>query len=453
MNENFFNDIFLKKEEERLLYSFNSIDYENLAKIEDLYELLEILKYRREIFRGERVLLNEDDNEKILKYYFSFYSFRIRPLNFAEEVKRLLKKNEIKDNFEITLLGKIDLKDIPLLKNEYCIGKDQIYRLILRDQNYENEIIIQALSAYLDDFQSNASPYSLRFLQNKGFSILSLLDFPSAVFDRERNLILYNDLFLNLKIHPQLLYDSLSDGRIEVVGTSYQIITNNIDDEEVIFLLIKQEKEKSIIEEKFNLEVTSGSIFHELNNPIAGILAALNLIELEKWSSEDDQIIKELRKSVFRCKDLIEIFLGFSKYQGECFKYEKVSHIIDKVIFLMRYRMIESAVSINFDISKEISQVPMKSVSMSIILYLILDELIMMVSYQRLTYLNSEKKIDIEIRKEKAFFILEIKNVKISKERKKKFDQKLIDHFLEIDKISKKVKAQNIYFEGAFASE
>ena len=84
-------------------------------------------------------------------------------------------------------------------------------------------------------------------------------------------------------------------------------------------------------------------VAHELNNPLAGILAALSLLSLEDdWSLDALADLNDMKNGAKRAKELVEIFLGFSKFSPAAAKVPSIKDSLDQAINLLKFRMIES---------------------------------------------------------------------------------------------------------------
>jgi two-component system NtrC family sensor kinase len=76
------------------------------------------------------------------------------------------------------------------------------------------------------------------------------------------------------------------------------------------------ELERKIVESAKLAEIGTigGSIAHELNNPLAGILSLVQLIKMDlEKSDEKYKDISEMEQGVFRCRDIIENLLNFAR--------------------------------------------------------------------------------------------------------------------------------------------
>lgn len=257
----------------------------------------------------------------------------------------------------------------------------------------ENEV---ANSTYDTDFQ-NFSDYP----------------FPLCILNNFFDTISYNNYFKKINITP-LECQSLKDlDKIEKMGNIYLVRIKKIEYmNEDFFLFVfqgldsfkdslsKKEKEIFFKNENNDLEIVTSSMAHELNNPIAGILGAIELLECElDCETKEDFIVQdllEIKKSAKRCKDLIEIFLGFSRSDFNCKKsdsrkniYSTLTHSSDKALDLLRPRMLESNININLILENELLSceegIPVAQMgTFTLLIYSLLNEALVYLSHQRL---------------------------------------------------------------------
>jgi hypothetical protein len=153
------------------------------------------------------------------------------------------------------------------------------------------------------------------------------------------------------------------------------------------------------------LGIISSSIAHELNNPIAGIQAALTLLLLdEDMDPEARQNLIEMKNGANRCKQLIETFLGFSRANPREnrtaeLKMSPIELCYQQAQNLLRFRTVESGIRFNLEYSKHTDF--RASVNMSLLtmtFYLILGEVMTLYSHQMLV--ANKNQIEKSIRGE-----------------------------------------------------
>lgn len=177
------------------------------------------------------------------------------------------------------------------------------------------------------------------------------LPYAVALISVSGDLVAQNAAFTQLAIFPADCLKLRPQQKIEANNTIYRVTRVKLEgasaehDEALHAFLFRDDggmtRRGSSNEE---LGIISSSIAHELNNPLAGILASLSLVELEDdLENETLQAIKDMKQSAKRCKELVEIFLGFSRATPRTATSSQSGfESIEKAISLSRFRMIES---------------------------------------------------------------------------------------------------------------
>jgi signal transduction histidine kinase len=220
---------------------------------------------------------------------------------------------------------------------------------------------------------------------------------PLSVINTRGDLIVYNNRFTRLNLPPRDCLNLNEDDTLEINGDFFRVIKMEMDRDDgdaFLFLFLNQDRFnsdegssqglKSISSQE--LGIISSSIAHELNNPLAGILAAIGLLELEDWESDSSDVLKDMKESAMRCKTLVEIFLGFSRAKDQHQKVGSMREALGQALDLLRFRMVEADVRIEVDV--ESGSVPFKrymNLSLSsMVLYLVLGEILTYFNHHRL---------------------------------------------------------------------
>lgn len=223
---------------------------------------------------------------------------------------------------------------------------------------------------------------------------------PVALFSNSGELLLHNSLFTNLKILPKDCLKLENGEKLEVDKDVYSVIRKSIDlgsslYDIFVFTSVNVNKERGNISSE-ELGIISSSIAHELNNPIAGILASISLLELDDHLDEEAlQAIKDMKHSAKRCQELIKVFLGFSKATParniESAMFSSFQHAIE----LMRFRMIESSLRLEVEEKKDQGKFSGHGNSSirAMIFYLILNEVLTLFSQKNLIAAESQNLI------------------------------------------------------------
>ncbi|MGZ3807402.1 MAG: histidine kinase dimerization/phospho-acceptor domain-containing protein, partial [Bacteriovorax sp.] len=279
--------------------------------------------------------------------------------------------------------------------------------------------------------------------------IFSKIPYPMAVISSLGDLLIYNESFAKIGILPkeclrfkdqeslEIFQQFYKVRRIEfpinLINVSYFIFYTSEERESKTLMKASGDSRKGPVDE---LGIISSSIAHELNNPLAGILAALSLLSLDDgWSVDNISDLEDMKNGAKRCKELVEIFLGFSKFSPRAGLAPSVKASIDQAINLLRFRMVESNLRIEMKYvpTLETFSHQINSSIMSMILYLIFSELMTAFAHERLITQTNLSSMSGEV--------LEFSNQIVMKldhdfEYEEKLAQsKLIQHLLVFEKL------------------
>ena len=232
--------------------------------------------------------------------------------------------------------------------------------------------------------------------------VFAKIPYPMAVISSLGDLLIYNESFSKIGILPKECLSFNDQESLEIFKNFYKIrkIKFSIGLMNVSFFVFYTSDKRENFDETTGSGVTdsiknglgelgiiSSSIAHELNNPLAGILAALSLLSLEEdWSEDGKNDLADMRNGAKRCKELVEIFLGFSRFSPSSAQIPLIKDSVDQGINLLRFRMIESnlRLEIKHSLTLEIFSHQINSSIMSMIFYLIFNELMTAFAHERL---------------------------------------------------------------------
>jgi hypothetical protein len=216
------------------------------------------------------------------------------------------------------------------------------------------------------------------------------LPFPVTVVSKSGNIEIYNKKFTQLNLTPRECLALVGKDVVEISKSYFDLKIKSIEtngDGAYLFLFLNQNEIEDIALKQQSgqptvssedLGIISSSIAHELNNPLAGILAAINVLELEEWDKDSLSIIQDMKNSAKRCKNLVEIFLSFTKNHDRSNFEISIEDVISQAIDLLRFRMIESNTRLVIDV-KETKDQFQKNMSMSLsamFFYMVLGEIL-----------------------------------------------------------------------------
>lgn len=234
--------------------------------------------------------------------------------------------------------------------------------------------------------------------ENLWESVLDSIPFPVALLSENGEVHQHNTLFSKLSFPPSNCLKLKLREKILINDIPYNIYrkdVHHLDQQKILFVFFTEsfflKGDGNLTPSGQELGIISSSIAHELNNPIAGIQAALTLLLLdESFNSEAKQTLVEMKNGALRCKQLIETFLGFSRANPKSLPgHESSLGMIDicyqQAQNLLRFRTVESGIRFNFQSIKHAdfkAQVNPSLLTMTF--YLILGELMTLYSHQLL---------------------------------------------------------------------
>lgn len=286
-------------------------------------------------------------------------------------------------------------------------------------------------------------------------SVFSAINFPMVLLSSHGEIIVHNNDFSKAKILPKDCLNFENESAIEVSAQTWIVHRREVlISDEMAYLFIFQTNESdvsfesSLMQDSSELGIVSGSIAHELNNPIGGILASLAVLDLEDhWSSDARSSLEEMKKGARRCKDLVEIFLGFSKSSLTGAKDSSLSFSLERALHLLRFRMIESGLRLEVnqpETDREFDKIVNSSI-MAMFFYLLFNEVL--THFSHLGLVNSvegngkilhAKFIESP---DRLCFMFNVEMSGISKLTQ----SKLISHLLDLEGLDLEVRGAEIY--------
>ena len=303
--------------------------------------------------------------------------------------------------------------------------------------------------------------YLNKYIQEKKYDVTSNSNvwedvfinfpFPMALFNRKGDLIKHNVHFINLGILGSDCLKLKDKDKLTLEGRSFEVNRSDvtIDGEECFIILFHSTSrmaDKELMPTNEELGIVTSSIAHELNNPLAGILAAVEVLFLEdNLSQEQISELGEIKKGTLRCKQLVETFLGFSKAKPENLTnsrlmFEKslsnnssIRSSFNQALDLIRFRLIENNIKLvhQYAVEQEYGQKVNGSI-FAMIFYLLFGELITLFSHYQLI---AERDLDRSI----TLNMLERSNCLLIKVEEEFLDDrivessKLIGHLLNLE--------------------
>ena len=277
-------------------------------------------------------------------------------------------------------------------------------------------------------------------------SRLSNFDLPIVTFDEIGEILIHNKHFVELNISTKECLSFSHNDQITIRKNIYRVIKKNTQNshQEFIFVPVNDFLVQSDRPSYEELGIISSSVAHELNNPLAGISAALDLLLLDDFSPDTVSELKEMKKGVHRCRNLVEIFLGFSKVKSELVspntKNIEVESVFSQAVELIRFRLIENNVTLKVNFKQRQNlQVQFDESVMTMIFYLLLGEILTSFSHHKLVVRGGSKQLSIGFEEESESLKISFsKDISLATTF---LDSKLISHLFDL--MNSQVKLEN----------
>ncbi len=378
--------------------SYYQLGVKNLRKLENLSKQKtqknleegsnltseDLLTYAQALVDLEKDLIHTDDVARMEKVLKQFVKTHIEKAKFQFYSAANFSKIETSGNF-LTL---------PRYKGEFLA-----LEINWEDTDFFRQIkklfFIYTLINFFASKQEIQDPF---FDDTLWESVLDGIPFPVALLSDTGEIYQHNSLFSKLNLTPADCLKYKLREKILINDIPYNIFrkaVHHLDETKVLFVFFTEsfflKGDGNLTPSGQELGIISSSIAHELNNPIAGIQAALSLLMLdENMYEEAKQTLVEMKNGAIRCKQLIETFLGFSRANpGNLNTLESSLSPIEicyqQAQNLLRFRTVESGIRFNFAFSRHSEF--RASVNLSLLtmtFYLILGELMTLYSHHLL---------------------------------------------------------------------
>lgn len=302
--------------------------------------------------------VNLDEKKRLMELGKDFYH-KFLPLLSLDSSDRLLDSlrdfSLIKDLIKGLTFHRGD--QLPLLKEGDILlplsPKEGFYLYCELAQDHtkgEGAVVLALLFHFVKDFLKLNGEIKLSDEEDDGLweEILSQLETPFVLLGTDGSLLLHHQDFSRLGITPRECLQLQDGDKIERVGQVYSIRSQSLGDRLLVSFRTEKKKTQSSLSNR-ELGVVSSSIAHELNNPLAGMLAAISLLFLEDLTEEESKALSDMKKSIERCKGLVEIFLGFSRMSPHQHTTASLPHSFTQAMNLLRFRMVESNVRLQIE--------------------------------------------------------------------------------------------------------
>lgn len=385
----------LIRRQEESLYTVGSKNirkFESRARQETIKSLEEarglssdtLLAYAQALVDLEKELIHTSHSGRIEKILKQFVKNHVEKAKFQYFTSSEISKIELSAN----------LLTLPRLKGEF-----RAIEMSWDDSDYSRLIkklfFFYTLVNFFSFKQEIQDPF---FDDSLWESVLDSVPFPVALLSHSGEIYQHNTLFSNLNLTPADCLKYKLREKIQINDIPYNVFrkeVHHLDENKLLFVFFTEsfflKGDGNHTPSGQELGIISSSIAHELNNPIAGIQAALSLLMLgDELNEEAKQTLVEMKNGATRCKQLIETFLGFSRVNPKSLSSQEsqLSSIVvcyQQAQNLLRFRTVESGIRFSFEISRHSEF--RASVNLSLLtmtFYLIMGELMTLYSHQLL---------------------------------------------------------------------
>lgn len=413
-------------------------------KAEDSFTSDSLLRYAQALVDLEKELIQTDDLPRLEKVLKQFTKNNIEKSKFLFLSGGELAELAPTENFLLLPPFKGEFIGIEMNWND-----DDSFKLIKR------LFFFYTLVSFFKSQQEIKDPF---FDENLWESVLDSIPFPVALLSQTAEVHQHNTLFSKLGFPPSDCLKLQLREKIMINDIPYNIFrkdVNHLDQKKILFVFFTEsfflKGDGNLTPSGQELGIISSSIAHELNNPIAGIQAALSLLLLdESLNQEAQQTLLEMKNGALRCKQLIETFLGFSRANPRNLQTFETSLSPIEICYqqaqnLLRFRTVESGIRFNFESIKHANfraEVNLSLLTMTF--YLILGEIMTLYSHQLLVANKNqiEKVIRGEIIESSQEILIQLHELNISTLSL----SKLIQNLLTIENLVLQVSDYSLRF-------
>lgn len=218
------------------------------------------------------------------------------------------------------------------------------------------------------------------------------LPHPMLLLGEKGEVLQHNTAFAKLSLAPSKVSRLAEGEEVQLKGQSWSVRRMGLrsgHSTRVLFSFLPgaSDKNRSGLATT-ELGIITSSIAHELNNPLAGLLTALDLMMMDEWDEEGMQQLGEMKQGAIRCKQLVDTFLGFSRPYTDAPKTAGKDYLrqcLEQALHLQRFRMMESGFRLQVS-SKQAHPYayPLHGPSITMVIYLVLGELMTDVQHYKL---------------------------------------------------------------------
>lgn len=426
------------------LQTFNAT---SIIEIDQAFELYKILldkkksKIKHELeFKRNKILKK---NKKLIMKFDEHFS-----VSFLEQLYTVLFSDVVIENVVIELNGFLSengfgnthfsLKTIDInsdLKNLLYVDEIDSQVILMRTNHLTSIKELSLLVLFQERLK--VDKYKVNSVNESTYwtSIYDKIQVPLVLFNSNKELIVSSKLFKKLNLSAQECFEF--ENNDEVVINSINIrVSKKLINTNVLFLFYENKDLSTNKPSSEELGIVSSSIAHELNNPLAGILAAIEVLELDEYEDDDVSLkLEEMKASVKRSKKLVETFLGFSKSSIKKSSNDmSIQEAITQAVDLLKFRLVENNLNFSFEYKKNNDFLSTYNPYMiTMIFYLIFGDILTSTSHRKLVENKNDNFFDITIIEDLK--TLSVKSREITYKTLDKNQSRLFNHMIESEKI------------------
>jgi hypothetical protein len=410
---------------------------------------------------------NENSGNDFFEYSQQLIEFQKELIGAVDElkiekiIKQFIKNNKLDFNCDyvrgISLFQGKDSENIlplPRVKGKYhhlCMNWNKKHGDDLLRQYFFYHSVVKCFQFR----QEGHDPFDNEILWRE---VLDLIPFPLVLLTIKAEVCQHNSLFSKLRYPPQDCLRLGAKEKVVINEIPYNIFRKEITQlgEKKILIVFFTESfflkgDTNHLPSGQELGIISSSIAHELNNPIAGIQAAISVLMLDvEPQSESAQLLVEMKNGANRCKQLVETFLGFSranlkKISSNGTVSTHVEICYQQAQNLLRFRTVESGIRFNLVYSKHSDfKAEINPSLLTMTFYLILGELMTLYSHQMLVQDKNqiEKNIKGDLVESSQEILLQFSELNISQ----LVLSKLVQNLLNIENLVLQVSEYSLRF-------
>lgn len=326
-----------------------------------------------------------------------------------KDLETLAKKLDKKKNWRLLKTGTVgdSKKNGVLYHLGYLKGAALFVENLQREETpmdiVSSYLVLYSLRRRLKSWEQDKEATGPGPLVEEAFQNIPL---PMLLIGNNDEVLQHNTAFVKLNQTPSNVKKMSDYDQVTIKGQTWSVRKLELQGAEgrryiFTFLPVSSSFTGQSVGSGQDLGIITSSIAHELNNPLAGLLTALELMSMdEHWDSESRVLLNEMKEGANRCKQLVETFLGFSRLRADAsLGPDKglVKQVTEQALNLQRFRMVESGLRIQLSYEqKHPYAYPIHAPSLTMAIYLVLGEYMTAIHHLKLLERQAAHGIVIE---------------------------------------------------------